>query len=282
MKKPALRLIALTAALACTGATQAATAPDPGDYTGLPAGTDLFLMYGYHTTADDVYADGKKVVDKLGLKLDLGLLRYVHFTKWGDYLVDPQIVVPFARQKVGLGDSRTSGLGDVIFGGTLWTIADLANGEHLGWSVFVTAPTGADKDEGFAVSDNRWKVELAAGYIRRLAPKWSIDLIPQVELYQDDRRTDVKRDPMLRGFAHLRYHVSDATHLALSYRHAWGAKEKLAGATVKSAMNDGTVLLTAASSLNKQWRLQLQYAHDMQVENGPKTRTIGAQLLYAY
>jgi hypothetical protein len=282
MKKPALRLIALTAALACAGATHAATAPDPGDYTGLPAGTDLFLMYGYHTTADDVYADGKKVVDKLGLKLDLGLLRYVHFTKWGDYLVDPQIVVPFARQKVGLGDSRTSGLGDVILGGTLWTIADLANGEHLGWSVFVTAPTGADKDEGFAVSDNRWKVELAAGYIRRLAPKWSIDLIPQVELYQDDRSTDVKRDPMLRGFAHLRYHVSDATHLALSYRHAWGAKEKLAGATVKSAMNDGTVLLTAASFLDKQWRLQLQYAHDMQVENGPKTRTIGAQLLYAY
>jgi hypothetical protein len=282
MKKPALRLIALTAALACASATHAATAPDPGDYTGLPAGTDLFLMYGYHTTADDVYADGKKVVDKLGLKLDLGLLRYVHFTKWGDYLVDPQIVVPFARQKVGLGDSRTSGLGDVILGGTLWTIADLANGEHLGWSVFVTAPTGADKDEGFAISDNRWKVELAAGYIRRLAPKWSIDLIPQVELYQDDRSTDVKRDPMLRGFAHLRYHVSDATHLALSYRHAWGAKEKLAGATVKSAMNDGTVLLTAASSLSKQWRLQLQYAHDMQVENGPKTRTIGAQLLYAY
>jgi hypothetical protein len=282
MKKPALRLIALTAALACASATHAATAPDPGDYTGLPAGTDLFLMYGYHTTADDVYADGKKVVDKLGLKLDLGLLRYVHFTKWGDYLVDPQIVVPFARQKVGLGDSRTSGLGDVILGGTLWTIADLANVEHLGWSVFVTAPTGADKDEGFAISDNRWKVELAAGYIRRLAPKWSIDLIPQVELYQDDRSTDVKRDPMLRGFAHLRYHVSDATHLALSYRHAWGAKEKLAGATVKSAMNDGTVLLTAASSLSKQWRLQLQYAHDMQVENGPKTRTIGAQLLYAY
>lgn len=282
MKSASIRSTALAATLAFAGTAHAATAPDPGDYTGLPAGTDLLLMYGYHATADDVYANGQKVVDNLGLKLDLGLLRYVHFTKWGDYLVDPQIVVPFARQKVSLGGSRNSGIGDVIFGGTLWTIADLPGGEHLGWSVFVTAPTGADKNQGFAVSDNRWKLELAAGYIRRLAPRWSVDLIPQLEFYQDDRSTDVKREPMLRGFAHLRYHVSDATHLAVSYRHTWGAKEKSAGATVKTAMDDGTLLLTGASSLNKQWRLQLQYAHDMQVENGPKTRTIGAQLLYAY
>lgn len=260
----------------------AATAPDPGDYTGLPAGTDLALLYYNHVTADDLYVGGQKASSDLGLKADIGIARFVHFTKWGDYLVDPQIVIPFGSQKVDLTGSKTSGLGDVIFGGTLWTKADLANGEHLGWSVFVTAPTGDDKNKGFAVSDNRWKVELAAGYIKRIAPKWSVDLIPQVEFYDDDRKTGTKRDPMFRGFAHLRFHLSDAAHIAISYRHALGAKETLNGTQVAKAMNDNAVLLTGAMFLDKNWRVQLQAAQDLNVENGPKTTTLAAQLLFVY
>lgn len=260
----------------------AATAPDPGDYTGLPAGTDLALLYYNHVTADNLYQNGNKAASDIGLKADIGIARFVHFTKWGDYLVDPQIVVPFGSQKLDLTNSKTSGLGDVIFGGTLWTKADLANGEHLGWSVFVTAPTGDDKNKGFAVSDNRWKVELAAGYIKRFAPKWSIDLIPQVEFYDDDRKTGTKRDPMFRGFAHLRYHLSDTAHVAISYRHAVGAKETLNGNQVAKAMNDNAVLLTGAMFLDKSWRVQLQAAQDINVENGPKTTTLAAQLLFVY
>ncbi len=34
---------------------------------------------------------------------------------------------------------RISGFGNLIFGGTLWTIADLACGEHLGYLLFLTA-----------------------------------------------------------------------------------------------------------------------------------------------
>lgn len=270
------------AAVMAPAATQAATAPDAGDYTGLPAGTDLALLYTYHVTGDDVYSRGNKVASNLGLKADIGIARFVHFTKLGDYLIDPQIVIPFGRQELGAPGSKTSGLGDIIFGGTLWTIADLAKGEHLGWSVFVTAPTGGDKNKGFSLSDNRWKLELAAGYINRIAPKVSIDIVPQVEFYQNDRTTGAKRDPMARVFGHLRYHLTSDTNLAFSYSHAWGAKETLNGVTTVSAKNDDTLYLTAQTFLDKKWRLQLQAAQDVNVENGPKTTSLGAQLLYIY
>ncbi|MHC8299808.1 transporter [Pseudomonas sp. ZS1P83] len=69
--------------------------------------------------------------------------------------------MPFGYQKTGVSDSKNSGLNDITFGGTVWTIADLAKNEHLGWSVFVTAPTGSDKNEGFALSGRFYRCDHA-------------------------------------------------------------------------------------------------------------------------
>lgn len=275
------------AALTLTGLMTAAAAhadvrPDPGDYTGLPAGTNLLLAYAQFPRADKVYANGNKVVDNLDLSINAGILRYVHFMKLGDYIIDPQIILPFGSQKIGLSDSKTSGIGDLIFGGTLWTIADLARGEHLGWSVFFTAPTGGDKNQGFALSNNRWATDLQVGYIRKLSNNWTIDLIGETEFYQDQRDTKSQKDPLLQAHGHLRYHLSDATYLAATYRHAWGAKETLNGAEIAGAKNNGTAMLTWASFVDKQWQVQLQYVRDLKVEEGPKVSGLQARLLYVY
>lgn len=266
------------------GTAQAATAPDAGDYTALPAGTNLSLVYLQNLHADDVYANGRKVAlgADLDLNLDLGLYRQVHFMKLGGYTIDPQFVIPFARQKIGLSGEKTSGIGDIIFGGTLWSIADLPGGEHLGYSLFLTAPTGADKDKGFAISDNRWAADLQVGYIKRLAPDWSVDLIGQAEFYQDRRDTGSEKDPMLRAFAHLRYHVSPATHVAASLRYATGAKETLNGSILGSRKNDTNLTLTWASFLSKQVQLQAQFSQDLHVDSGPKLRTLVLRGLLVY
>jgi len=260
-------------------ASQAAIAdvtPDPGDYTGLPPGTDLFVMYYQNPRSDDVYVNRNKVLDNFGLRVDVGLLRYVHFMQWGDFIIDPQIIQPFVRQKIGSMGVNNSGVGDTIFGGTLWTKADLKTGEHLGFSLFITAPTGDDK-----ISADRWAVDLQTGYIRKLADKWTMDLVAEVEFYGDQRTTNAKTDPLLKGIAHLRYHLSDATHIAASYRHAWGAEQENNG--VKSGRkNDDNVTLTWASFIAKQWQLQLQYQQDLRVENGPKLDGVQARLLYAF
>lgn len=280
----ALRLCAasLLAAGLSASPAYADVRPDPGDYTGLPAGTNLLLAYAQFPRGDKVYSKGNKVVDNLDLSVNAGILRYVHFMKLGDYIIDPQISVPFGIQKIGLSDSKTSGLGDVIFGATLWTLADLAKGEHLGWSVLFTAPTGGDKNQGFALSNNRWATDLQVGYIRKLSDKWTIDLIGETEFYQDQRDTKAQKDPLLQAHGHLRYHLSDATYVAATYRHAWGAKEKLDGVELAGAKNNGTAMLTWASFVDKQWQVQLQYVQDLKIEEGPKTSALQARVLYVY
>ena len=257
------RLCAAASLLAlAAGAANADVRPDPGDYTALPAGTNLLLGYAQFPSADKVYANGNKVVDNLDLKLNAGILRYVHFMK-----------------RTGIDPAR---IGDVIFGGTLWTIADMAKGEHLGWSVFFTAPTGSDKNQGFALSNNRWATDLQVGYIRRLSDKWTIDLIGETEFYQDQRDSKATKDMLLQAHGHLRYHISDATYVAATYRHAWGAKEKLDGAEIAGAKNNGTAMLTWASFVDKQWQVQLQYTQDVKVEEGPKISGVQARVLYVY
>jgi hypothetical protein len=169
-----------------------------------------------------------------------------------------------------------------VFGGTLWTLADMAKGEHLGWSLFFTAPTGSDKNQGFALSNNRWATDLQVGYIRKLSDKWTIDLIGETEFYQDQRDTKASKDPLLQAHGHLRYHLSDATYVAATYRHAWGTKEKLDGAEIAGSKNNGTAMLTWASFVDKQWQVQLQYTQDVKVEEGPKISGVQARVLYAY
>jgi len=41
-------------------------------------------------------------------------------------------------------------------------------------------------------------------------------------------------------------------------------------------------MLTWASFVDKQWQVQLQYVHDLKVEEGPKISALQARLLYVY
>jgi sulfur transfer complex TusBCD TusB component (DsrH family) len=123
---------------------------------------------------------------------------------------------------------------------------------------------------------------MATGYIRRLAPRWSIDLIGQAEFYRDRRETGSSKDPMVRAYGHLRYHLGDASHLALSLRYTAGAREKLGAAELAGRKDDTNGTLTFASFVSPQLQLQAQVSRDLHVENGPKLTTIALQGLYAY
>ena len=107
--KQILKPLVAALALSClAGVARADVKPDGGDYQAAPPGTDLLVLYYQHHNADRLNARGRKAADNLNLNLDVGLLRYVHFTKLGGYIIDPQIILPFGRQKVGLADKQGS------------------------------------------------------------------------------------------------------------------------------------------------------------------------------
>ncbi|MFL1417382.1 transporter [Pseudomonas fildesensis] len=278
-----LTLSALFASLAPLA--QADVKPDPGDYTALPQGTDVVVLYQQNPRGDKVYSGGKKVADNLGLDLTVGVLRLIHFTEFFNTGLtwDPQIVIPFGYQKTGATDSKNSGLGDITFGGTVWTIADLAKNEHLGWSVFVTAPTGSEKNQGFALSDNRWALDFQVGYIKGLTDKITWDVIAETEFYDEQRSTDAKKDPLLQLHNHLRYNFTPDTYAAISYRHNWGARETLDHETLATSRSNGTVGFTVATMLGKQVQVLGQLMHDTSVREGVKIdNSLQFRLAYFY
>jgi len=268
-----------------TPLAQADVKPDPGDYTALPQGTDVVVLYQQNPRGDKVYSGGKKVADNLDLDLTVGVLRLIHFTEFFNTGLtwDPQIVIPFGYQKTGATDSRNSGLGDITFGGTVWTIADLAKNEHLGWSVFVTAPTGSQKNQGFALSDNRWALDFQVGYIKGLTDTITWDVIAETEFYDEQRSTDAKKDPLLQLHNHLRYNFTPDTYAAISYRHNWGARETLDHETLATSRSNGTVGFTVATMLGKQVQVLGQLMHDTSVREGVKIdNSLQFRLAYFY
>lgn len=259
--------------------------PDPGDYTALPQGTDVVVLYQQNPRGDKVYSGGKKVADNLDLDLTVGVLRLIHFTEFFNTGLtwDPQIVIPFGYQKTGATDSKKSGLGDITFGGTVWTIADLAKNEHLGWSVFVTAPTGSEKNQGFALSSNRWALDFQVGYIKGLTDKITWDVIAETEFYDEQRSTAAKKDPLLQLHNHLRYNFTPNTYAAVSYRHNWGARETLDHETLATSRSNGTLGFTVATMLGKQVQVMGQLMHDTSVREGVKIdNSLQFRLAYFY
>jgi hypothetical protein len=136
-------------ACACAAGVLLAIVPvDPGDYTRVPGGTDLLLGYYQHLTADDLYVNGEKVLDNLDLTLDVGFIRYLHYFAVGDWLIVPDVILPFTRQEIDLTGQTLSGVGDLTFGTTFSPLLDLKNNHQFGVSLWLTAPTGEEKKSG--------------------------------------------------------------------------------------------------------------------------------------
>jgi Putative MetA-pathway of phenol degradation len=173
-------------------------------------------------------------------------------------------------------------VGNLTLGTTLWTIADEATGNYLGWAAYLSLPTGQKRAEGFFASEDRYALDLEGGTITKLANKASLDLIGQAEFYTRDRTSDVSRKPLLRAFAHLSYHLSDATRLAFSVRQSYGTRERLNGATVGGPRNDTNLMLTWAQQVTETLQLQLQYAQDVKVRNGAAVKGFQARAAFVF
>lgn len=281
MKNRALFLVPL-AVLALCNQSRAASAPDPGDYVPAPAGATVTALYAQHQKADRVYENGRRALGDLGLGLDIGVLRVMHYFELGGKPADIELVLPFGRQRVGGDDTRLSGVGNVILGTTYWTKSDEASQTHLGWAGYLSLPSGAHRKDGFFASEDRYALDLQFGYITPLAPKVSLDLLGQTELYTRDDTTRIERKPLVRAFAHLSYHLSDATRLAFTVRQAYGARETLNGSEVLGGKRDTNLMLTWQHQVTDALQLQLQVAKDVKVRNGAAVEGVQARVAYVF
>ncbi|RKS28261.1 outer membrane putative beta-barrel porin/alpha-amylase [Pseudomonas sp. WPR_5_2] len=265
---------------------------DAGDYTALPKDTNLGLLYYQHAERNALYADGHKVPIHAGLDSDIGILRGVHFMQLGDYIVDPQFLLPFGnvRAKDDLKDlGSDSGIGDLILAATVWLVNEPEKRRYFGITPFLFVPTGSyDKDNAINLGENRWKFTLQSGYITGLTDKVTLDLVGDVTFFghnNDYGNAGVtqKQEPLYQGQAFLRYNFTERFDVRAGVSKLWGGESEIAGLD----MNDkpGTSKYTVGTSyfITPSTQLMANYGQDMSVDSGFKEeRRINLRLLQLF
>ncbi len=282
----------MTAVVCALGRPAHAVDVDAGDYTALPAGTNLALVYYQYAERDTLYRDGDKASSDARLRSDIGILRGVHFTELGGYIVDPQFLLPFGRLDAGgaigaLGSE--SGIGDLILAATVWLRDDPANKTYFGITPFVWLPTGSyDSDSALNLGENRWKAALQAGYITPLSKRLTLDLVGDVTWYGDNDDlgaggATLKQDASYQVQTHLRYHLSDATHLGFNYSHTWGGETEIDGVGQGDRLSTGKVALSMGHFFTPTVQVIVGVGKDVGVESGlEEDRRLNMRLLKVF
>jgi len=279
------RLSFLLRALACTGLALASAASqaidiDAGDYTALPAGSTVAVLYAQHAERDRLYAGGQRVPGDMGLDSDIGILRVIHFMKIGGFTVDPQFLLPFgqlkARGDLGPVLGQRSGTADLILAATVWTLEDPKNRRYFGITPFLFAPTGTyDAAKPMNLGENRWKYALQAAYIHGVGDKWTFDVAADITAYgRNDKANpagdDLKQKPTLQFQGFVRYAMSPAWDLRAGLSHARIGETELAGVSNNDDAKITKMQLGSAVFVGPKTQLLATWGRDLKVDNGFK------------
>jgi hypothetical protein len=289
--RPRHLLAGIVAASAVAAAPAAEIATDPGDYAALPPGVRLGILYYQHTERDAYYAAGQRLGGPFRLDSDIGLARFVHYAKVGDYVVDPQIIVPFGRVALKtpfgpLGPVSAQGVGDPLVGGTLWLVNQAPR--WLGLSAFVSIPVGSyDGNRGpVNVGEHRWKGILQAGFVTALSEHVMLDLVAETALYGDNSNfvgARKEQDASFGAQVHLRYMLSPASSVALSYFQDVGGETTVGGAEQHDRMNNRRWQLGFTSFVTPSLQLQVRAGSGGRTENGARESSrVNLRLVQVY
>lgn len=267
----------VTAGLTCGPAT--AVDVDAGDYTALPPGTNLLLVYYQHAERDRLIRQGTRVPIDAGLDSDIGILRGVHFMNIGGYVVDPQFLLPFGKLKARAGTGflgDTSGAGDLILAATVWLVNRKESNTYFGITPFLTVPTGQyDRNRALNVGENRTRFTLQAGYITPLTKSLTLDLIGDVTVY--GRNTEygptgatLEQKVSSVAQAHLRYQVSPVFDIRASVFKTITGETTVDGVRQGDRGNTTKFNVGAAYFLQPTTQVLATYGRDGSVREGFK------------
>lgn len=292
-----LRLLDLAAALPLVllaAGPAAALDNDADDYSAgaVPAGTNLALLYYQHATRDKVRANGQ-TVSRGDLKSDIGILRLVRFVKFGPFLADPQVLLPFGRvegSKALSGLGSADGLADAIVTATIWLVNKPEQGTFFGVTPAVYVPVGQySRNRALNLGENRWKYMLQAGYVTRLgSPELSLQLSGDVTAFGDNEdygtaSQTLKQRPLLQLQAWLRYQVSPSVDLRLGTSHFTGGRTKVDGVSNDDRVRTTNMKVGVSWDFAPSWNLVALYGRDLSVHNGlQEANRLNLRLLKAF
>lgn len=271
---------ALALALCSTNAL--AVDVNAGDYTALPAGTNVAAWYQQYGHAKRFNADGAPdSTRQTSLKSNISILRLIHFMDIGGMTVDPQILLPFGHlydARIG-GQSlgSASGMADPIVGATFWLVNQPgagASGRYFGITPLIYLPWGRyDRENALNLGENRFKGNLQLGWVEPLWGQFSMELYADAVVYghNDDAgsgRQTLKQDPTYQVQGNLRYDFNPAQRVALGYSASTGGKRYLDGDYSGEKTEVQQVRAEFQQMLGQRVQLSAQLTHDVRSVGG--------------
>lgn len=274
----------LLGVLACALASSNALAVDvnAGDYTALPAGTNVAAWYQQYSRAERFNADGAPDSQRdTGLKSNISILRLIHFMDIGGIIVDPQILLPFGHvydaRIAGQSLGSASGLADPIIGATFWLVNQPAagvSGRYFGITPLFYLPWGNyDKDDALNLGENRFKADVQLGWVEPLWGKVSMELYADVVAYGHNNdagngQQTLKQDPTYQLQGNLRYDFNPSQRVALGYSTSTGGKQNLDGDYTGQKTQVQQVRAEFQQMLGQRLQLSAQLTRDIEVTGG--------------
>jgi hypothetical protein len=274
------RLGALALALGSTKAM--AVDVNAGDYTALPAGTNVAAWYQQYSHSDRFNADGgADSTRQTSLKSNISILRLIHFMDIGGITVDPQILLPFGHvydARIG-GQSlgSASGIADPIVGATFWLVNQPSagvSGRYFGITPLLYLPWGSyDRHDAVNLGENRFKGDLQLGWVEPLWGRFSMELYGDAVVYghNDDAgsgRQTLKQDPTYQLQGNLRYDFNPTQRVALGYSASAGGKQYLDGDYTGQKTEVQQVRLEFQQMVGQRVQLGAQLTHDVRTVGG--------------
>lgn len=253
---------------------------DAGDYTRLPDGTNLALLYYQNFEGKELYSQGNKVSSNAKLTAEVGMLRGVRFIDVGDFTVAPQFLLPFGKLRTGgdlSGLTSTNGIGDLIFAPTIHLMRDPERKRAFAITPWIYMPTGHyDRNNPLnAFGENRWKLDMQAGYITPLSDNITLDLIGDVVWYGQNNDFGNAGATMKQGLSyqiqtHLRYHLTPATYVAGMLSYDWGGETKVDDVSQDDRQQRTKALLSVGHFVTPSIQILGSYGQDISVRTGGK------------
>lgn len=291
MRKPKrYRSWAAACALVALGvAPGGAVAGDPStrDWIPAPPGTNVIALYGLGLKSHGLYDRGERIAGaEVGVT---GLVyRQMHYREFFGKTVQLEFIVPVFRTHLDLPGTprdQLTGVGDVTLGSAIWLYNNEETRTWLAWEPFITLPVGRYRSDRPDTSPgkNRWSTVQDLAFVKGVGESSFVEAVAELEIYGRNSNwmgQTLKKKPSWRFMALASTDLGASTYAGVRYRYETGGKETVAGSTLVPSVDKHQLALELTHQINPSHQVQLQYVHDVRVDNGPRLR--GVQLRYAY
>jgi hypothetical protein len=220
---------------------------EPGDYTPLPAGSNVLAFYDIFANDTSYRGDGGPTL-KAGTNLReiLGIVKYAHYLQVGGAPAALEIYQIFGtldNARLGGADlNSSSGVGDTNLAAFIWPFVE--KNSYLGVGFYAALPTGAyNKQQPVNLGDNRFSFNPQILYQRNLTAKWSLELAGDAIFYSDNRDAGLggalrlSQEATAQGQAFLNYSITPTLSLTAAYEGERGGTQKIDGLTNGASTN---------------------------------------------